>query len=50
VLHGFCQANFAEWWFDFGLEPIITTVQAASKNDAQFKSGQNQFKKIISLL
>jgi hypothetical protein len=29
-------------WFGFRLEPIFNTAQAASKNTAQFKSGQNQ--------
>jgi hypothetical protein len=28
----------------FRLEPIFITAPAASKNDAQFKSGQNQLK------
>jgi len=29
------------WLFDFRLKPIYTTVPGASKNDAQFKKGQN---------
>jgi len=37
---------WASWisrgWFVFRLEPIFNTTPAASKNNAQFKSGQNQ--------
>ncbi len=37
-------------WFQ--LEPIFNTAPAASKNDAQFKSGQNQLdnKQLTSLI
>ena len=28
-----------QWWFGLRLESIFTTVPAASKNDAHFKSG-----------
>ncbi len=31
----------SRWRFDFGLEPIFSTAPAASKNNAQFKRGQN---------
>ncbi len=38
-------------WLDFRREPIYTTAPAATKNDAQFKSGQNQLKnKQLALL
>ena len=43
AFHRFGRAKFA-YCFDFKLEPIYTTAPAASKNDAQFKSGQNQLK------
>ncbi len=36
------KLNLLLWWFDFRLKPIYTTAPAASKNDAQFKSGQNR--------
>jgi len=39
VFHGFGQVKFPEG--GFRLKPIYTTAQAASENDAQFKSGQN---------
>jgi len=32
------------WWFNFRLDPIFNIAQAASKNYAQFKSGQNGLK------
>jgi len=38
VFHGFGQAKFP---FGLRLEPIFNTAPAASKNNAQFKSGQN---------
>jgi len=41
AFHGFGQAQFCLWWFDFSLEPIYTGASAASKNDAWFKRGQN---------
>jgi len=33
-------------WFGFKLKPIFNTAPAASKNTAQFKSGQNRLKKM----
>ncbi len=44
VFHGLVQDKICWMWFKFRLKPIITTVQAASKNDAQVKNGQNQSK------
>jgi len=35
---------FKIWLFDFRVKIIYTTAPAASKNDAQFKSGQNWLK------
>jgi len=36
--------NYISWqWLDFRLETIFNTAPAAFKNDAQFKTGQNQF-------
>jgi hypothetical protein len=32
------------WWFSFRHEQIFSTAPAASKNDAQFKRGQNLLK------
>ncbi len=44
AFHGFGQTKFANGGFDFRLKQIYTTAPAAFKNDAQFKSGQNQLK------
>jgi hypothetical protein len=35
------QLNLLIWWFDFKLEPIFATAQAASKNEACSKISQN---------
>jgi len=37
------KLNFSDggWWLGFRLQPIFSTAPAASKNDAQFKTGQN---------
>ena len=40
AFHQFGQAKFA--YGGNRLEPIFATAPAASKNDAHFKSGQNQ--------
>jgi len=40
VFHGFGEAKFAHG----GLILIYTAIPADSKNNAQFKSGQNQLK------
>ena len=31
----------SQWWFGFRFEPFFNNAPAASKNDAQFKSGPN---------
>jgi len=31
----------SRWWFEFRLKPIFNTAPAASKNNVQFRSGQN---------
>ncbi len=41
VFHGFGQAKFSDVGSVFRLKPIFNTAPAASKNDAQFKRGQN---------
>ena len=39
---GFKQAKFPDrWWFSFRFEPTFNTAEAASKNNAQYKSGKN---------
>jgi len=46
------KLNF-RWWFGFRLKPIFSTAPAASKNNAQFKRGQNQLdytKQLASLI
>jgi len=46
VFHGFGQAKFPYGGSVFRLEPIYTTAPAAaSENNAQFKSGENQIKR-----
>jgi len=39
--HRFWKAKFPDGGLIFRLEPIFNTAPAASKNTAQFKSGQN---------
>jgi len=41
AFHGFGQAKFHNGGSVFKLEPIFNTSPDASKNEAQFKSGQN---------
>ncbi len=51
VFHRFGQAKFADGgWLDLRLKLIITTVWAAYKNDAQFKSSQNWLIHLASLI
>jgi hypothetical protein len=38
---GILASLICQWCFDFKLEPIFDTAQAASKNEACFKSGQS---------
>jgi len=41
AFHRFGQAKFAYSGSTLGLKPIYTIARAASKSNAQFKSGQN---------
>jgi len=44
AFHGFgqiCINLLMVWWFCFRLDPIYTISSAGSKNDTQYKSGQN---------
>ncbi len=45
----FGQAKFSDDDSIFRPKPIYTASPAASKNDTQFKKGQNWLEKIISL-